>query len=196
MRDQWYGDARDVVKWGVLVHLAQSYSMKRILQVAYFRPSKWGQLEIDGQKHPIPTPVINHFRNVRNILKLPCEPRVEVIDSPFEDRDQYEQVITVEVARQHPCIVFLDPDTGLEPDGRPGFEHVLDSELEWVWNKMITGDVLAFYQHQTNRNGQPWVEPKRKQFENALKLARGSVKVARGSKIAGAHDVAIYYCQK
>lgn len=196
MRDQWYGDARDLVKWGVLLHLARSYSVKRILQVAYFRPSKWGQLEIDGQKHAIPEPVINHFRNVRNILKLPCELEIEVLDSPFEDRGQYEQVITNEVARQHPCVVFLDPDTGLEPDGRPGFEHVLDSELEYVWNKMVAGDVLAFYQHQTNRNGQPWIEPKRIQFEKVLKLPRGSTKVAVGSEIAGARDVAIYYCRK
>jgi len=196
MKDQWYGDPRDLVKWGVLLHLAQSYSVKRILQVAYFRPSEWGQIEIDGQKHPIPKPVVNHFRNVRNILKMPCEPRVEVIDSSFKDRGQYEQVIINEVARQHPCIVFLDPDTGLEPDSGPKPEHVLASELEHIWNNMVTGDVLAFYQHQTNRNGQPWIEPKRKQFEKALKLAGGSVKVAVGSEITGARDVAIYYCQK
>ena len=196
MRDQWYGDPRDLVKWGVLLHLAQSYSVKRILQVAYLRPSKWGQISIDGRKHTIPEPVVNHFRNVCNILEMPCEPRVEVIDSPFQDRDRYRQVIIDEVARQHPCIVFLDPDTGLEPDRRPGLEHVLASEVEHIWNNMVTGDVLAFYQHQTNRNGRPWIEPKRKQFEKALKLARGSVKVAVGSEIAGARDVAIYYCQK
>ena len=196
MRDQWYGDARDLVKWGVLLHLAKSYSVKRILQVAYYRPMKWGQLEIDGQKYPIPEPVIDHFRNVLNILTMPCEPRIEVLNSLFEDRSQYEQLIKNEVSRQHPCIIFLDPDTGLEPDGRPGFEHVLDSELVYVWNKMVAGDVLAFYQHQTNRNAQPWIEPKRKQFEKALKLTRGSAKVAVGSEIAGARDVAIFYCCK
>ena len=196
MRDQWYGDAHDLVKWGVLLHLAQSYSVKRIVQVAYFRKSKWGQLKIDGQKHHIPDPVINHFRNMRNIVLLPCEPKIEVLDSLFEDRGQYKQAVTDAVARQHPCIVFLDPDTGLEPDGRPGFEHVLDSELEYIWNKMSVGDVLVFYQHQTNRNGQPWIEPKRNQFEKALKLPSGSAKVAVGSEIAGASDVAIYYCRK
>jgi len=196
MKDQWYGDARDLVKWGVLLHLAEFYSVKRILQVAYYRPSKWGQLEIDGQQYPIPEPVINHFRNVLNILKLPCEPRIEVLNSPFEDRGQYKQVIINKVAHQHPCIVFLDPDTGLEPDSRAGFEHVLDSELEYVWDKMVVGDVLAFYQHQTNRNSQPWIEPKRKQFEKALKAERNSAKVAVGSEIAGARDVAIFYCCK
>ena len=194
MRDQWYGDARDLVKWGVLLHLAQVHSVKRVLQVAYLRPSKRGQLDIDGRKHDIQDPVINHFRDVHNILKLPCELRIEVIDSPFEDRIQYKQAVVDIIARQHPCIVFLDPDTGLEPAGRPGLEHVLDSELEYIWNKMAVGDVLVFYQHQTNRNGQPWIEPKRKQFEKALRLPSGSAKVATGSEIAS--DVAFYYCRK
>ena len=63
-------------------------------------------------------------------------------------------------------------------------------------NEMVAGDVLAFYQHQTNRNGQPWIEPKRIQFEKAMKLPRGGAKVAVGIEIAGARDVAIYYCRK
>lgn len=142
-----------------------------------------------GQKHPMPEAVVPHFRNTRNISRLPCEPMVKVIDSPFDGRSQYEQVITGEVARQHPCIVFLDPETGLEPNGRPGFEHVLDSELEYAWSKMVAGDVLAKCQHQTNRNGQPWIEPRRRQSEKALKLPRGSAKVAVGSDVAGARDV-------
>jgi len=196
MKDQWYGDGRDLVKWGVLFHLAQAYSVKRILQVAYLRSSKWGELEIDGQKYPIPEPIKNHFRNVRNISNLQCEPIVDVLDSPFENRSQYEQLIMGEIDHQHPCIVFLDPDTGLEPDNKPGFEHVLGSELMDVWEKMVVGDVLALYQHQTNRKGQPWIEPKRKQFENALNLPTGRAKVAVGSNIAGAYDVAIYYCRK
>ncbi|MCX5998107.1 MAG: hypothetical protein NTU41_00535 [Chloroflexi bacterium] len=194
MRDQWYGDARDLVKWGVLLHLAGSYSAKRILQVAYFQGSEWGTIEIDGQQYHIPKPIINHFRDLRNILKLSCEPRIEILDSLFEDRGQYKQAIADAVVGEHPCIVFLDPDTGLEPRCRNTFKHVLDSELEYVWNKMAVGDVLAFYQHQTNRNGQPWIKPKREQFEKALRLPRGSAKVAFGSKIAS--DVVIYYCRK
>jgi len=196
MRDLYYGDDRDLVKWGVLLQLAKSYSANRILQVAYFRQSAWGQLEIDGHMHDIPVSIINHFRNVHNILKLPSEFKIEIIDSPFENRSQYQQVIANEIVRQHPSIVFLDPDIGLEPIGRPGFEHVLNIELEYIWGKMIIGDVLAFYQHQTNRNNQSWIEPKRLQFEKALKLAPGSVKIAVGREIAGARDVAIYYCPK
>lgn len=193
MKSQWYGDNRDIAKWGVLLHLARIYHIKRILQVAYFRPSGWKHIEIDGQKYPIPESVINHFRNIRNIQNLPCQPEIAVLDLLFEDRDQYKQaVVDAIVAGQHPCIVFLDPDIGLEPPrSSPGLEHVLDSELNYIWNRMQNGDVLVFYQHKTNRKRQPWIEEKRKQFEQALRLPCGSAKVAL-SEIAS--DVAFYYC--
>ena len=32
---------------------------------------------------------------------------------------------------------------------------------------MIPGDLMAFYQHQTNRNGKEWIGPKISQFERA-----------------------------
>ena len=195
MKDQWYGDARDLVKWGVLLHLANIYSAKRILQVAYFQPSTWSHIEIDRHEHPIPHSVIEHFRNVLNINNLSSKPRIEVLVSPFEDRDKYKRIITNAIAGQHPCIVFLDPDTGLQPPKSPaGLEHVLDSELKYIWGRMPVGDVLVFYQHRTNRNGQDWIEPKREQFEKALGLPCGSAKVAHGLKIA--RDVAFYYCRK
>ncbi|WP_157844579.1 hypothetical protein [Dehalococcoides mccartyi] len=34
MKDKWYGDKRDLVKWGVLLTLAKMFSARRILQVA------------------------------------------------------------------------------------------------------------------------------------------------------------------
>lgn len=197
MQDKWYGDKRDLVKWGVLLHLAHSYRAKRILQVAYLQQDLMEyHLEIDGQKQPVPQSVINHFRNIHNVKNLSHEPRIEVLDLRFKDRRQYKQAIVKNVdAGQHPCIVFLDPDTGLEPQGgRAGLEHVLDSELADIWKELSKGDVLVFYQHQTNRRGQPWIEQKRAQFEKALRLPCGSATLARSPDIA--RDVAFYYCRK
>jgi hypothetical protein len=195
MKDQWYGDARDLVKWGVLLYLANAYSTKRILQVAYFRPSKWNRINIDGQEHHIPQSVVTHFRSLHNIEKLSSELQIEVLDSLFDNRDTYLKNIAEAIGGQHPCIVFLDPDTGLQPpSSSPKFDHVLDSELKYIWDKILVSDVLVFYQHQTNRNGQDWIIPKRKQFEDALGLPYGSAKVAYGPKIAS--DVAFYYCRK
>lgn len=123
------------------------------------------------------------------------ELRIEVLDALFEDRDNYKRIVAEAVASLHPCIVFLDPDTGLQPPtSRLKLAHVLDSELKYIWDKLHVGDVIVCYQHRTNRNAQDWIEPKRKQFEKALGLPCGNAKVAHGHEIAS--DVVFYYCYK
>jgi hypothetical protein len=123
-------------------------------------------------------------------------PRIDVLDAPFEDREDYTLRIVEAIgnrARGERTLVFLDPDTGLEP-AHPDAKHVLEPELREVWRAMLPGDVLTVYQHQTNRSGQPWVEPKRLQLEAALDLPAGSVRVAGGPSIA--RDVVFLYCQR
>ena len=96
--------------------------------------------------------------------------------------------------REHvPGIVFLDPDTGLQPRVA-GPEHVLESELAEIWHALLPGDVMVFYQHQTNRKGTPWIEPKKAQFERVLGVRQGSAKLARAAGIA--RDVAFFFIEK
>jgi hypothetical protein len=150
MKDNWYGDSRDLVKWGVLVHLARQHDVKRIIQVAYYRPSTWPPLEIDGREVEIPNVVLDHFRSIGSVTKLACEPEIQVVDTLFGDRDRYLREVLKLVAGDSDAraLVFLDPDTGLAPRrSRP--EHVLESELAEIWRQMRPGDVLVFYQHQT-----------------------------------------------
>ena len=54
--------------------------------------------------------------------------------------------------------------------------------------------MLVFYQHQTNRNGQPWIGVKKEQFERAIGQPIGSAKQARSEKIA--RDVVFFYAEK
>jgi hypothetical protein len=197
MRDEWYGDKRDLVKWGVLLHLAKQHGVKKILQVAYLRPSTYGMLEIDGESHEVPEPVLGHFRCIGNIkdLKVPGL-EIELLEMPLDDRASFARHVALAIesmAGDGPNLVFLDPDTGLQPQ-RPNLTHVLDEELAAVHASLAPGDLLVLYQHETNRRGQPWVSEKREQFENVLGLPRGTAKVASGSEIAG--DLALYYCVK
>jgi hypothetical protein len=196
MRDRWYGDNRDLVKWGVLLSVAKDHAVDRILQVAYLRASVWSLLTIDGQERPLPEAVLRHFRDIRNVKALSAGIRIEVVDTPFVDRHQYREVVLEAIAHRdlgESCVVFLDPDTGLTPR-TAGFQHVLDSELNEIWQHMIPGDVLVLYQHQTNRNATPWIQPKREQFETALGLSPGTAQVATGGGIA--NDVAFFYSCK
>jgi cation transport regulator ChaC len=86
MRDKWYGDNRDLVKWGVLLELAQRYQAQQILQVLYKRPSTWERLEIDGEQVELPATVIHHFRDATSVSAMQCPARVEVVSETFDDR--------------------------------------------------------------------------------------------------------------
>ena len=197
MRDKWYSDNRDLVKWGVLLQLTKLHKIATILQVAYYRSTPWDQksIEIDGHAYPLPTEVIHHFRNINHIATLTSNAHVMVLDDTFGDRDEYVQRVRMAIRKlPRPAIVFLDPDIGLQPRGKPGLEHVLETELREIWRALRRGDVLAFYQHQTNRAGQPWVPEKQAQFEKVIGLEPGGSKLAQGKEIA--RDVAFFFSQR
>jgi hypothetical protein len=89
--------------------------------------------------------------------------------------------------------VFLDPDTGLEPQN-PSLDHVLGVEARAIWSAMKTGDVFAFYQHQTNRAGQPWIQPKQLQLAQTLGIPQQAIKIAMAPAVA--QDVVFLYAQR
>lgn len=198
MRDAWYSDNRDLVKWSVLSILAKRYDAKRVLQIAYYNKSDFGEIAIEGEKHPLPIGVLRHFRNIRNVASLPTPPEVAIFDVPFEEmeRDVYHEAVKsfIHAHNDGRSIVFLDPDTGLEPDGKADKKHVLNAEIRSIWDVLPNSWLLVIYQHQTNRAGKPWVEPKRKQFANALEVKLEEVKVAHGGNIAT--DVVFFFTAK
>ena len=195
MRDKWYADNRDLVKWGVLLTLAERHAATHILQVLYYRPTEWAYLEVDGEDVPVPAAVIRHFRCASAVLAINAPVPIEVVADTFENREEYHRVVVDCIRRRSttPGIVFLDPDTGLA-SRTPTLDHVLESELSTLWAELKIGDVLVFYQHQTNRNGQPWIPEKKEQFERAIGLPAGTAKLARAEKIA--QDVVFFYARK
>jgi len=195
MKDEWYGDNRDLVKWGALLELARRFDASCIMQVLYRRPSEWGQLEIDGERVQLPVAVLQHFRNPANISAIQAGTQIAVVTDPFENREKYLQTVLKRLKGDggKPRIVFLDPDTGLE-SRKPGPAHVLESELAAIWREMDPDDVLVLYQHQTNRNGTPWIASKKAQFETALGLKPGGAKLVSAPNIA--RDVALFFVRK
>jgi len=192
MRDIWYADKRDVVKWATLLHLADTNKASDIIQVAYYRPDSWPSLDVDGRAVPLSSDVLNHFRSVRNGLGTQTRFNIHVWNDEFSDRDSYTRTVASRIAEHgdRPLVVLLDPDTGLEP-ARPALEHVREAEVALVWNTLQPGDVLVLYQHQTNRNGTPWVEPKRMQLARALGVLAPTVGVAQAPKLAT--DVVLFF---
>ena len=196
MQDKYYADDRDLLKWSVLIRLAEQYRLSRIVQIAYLRPSTFPMIDIGGQQTELPPQVHTHFRNIRNIITLHRDISISVFDRLFDDRRAYRDAVTRYLTEfgTELRLVFLDPDTGLEPAGKPDFKHVLAAEAHAIWSQLRTNEVFAFYQHKTNRAGKPWIEEKRTQLEKVLKVENGAVLVGKSPSIA--NDVVIYFAIK
>ena len=71
MRDQWYGNDRDIVKWSALVHLARRDGIFAILHVAMYRPDRPPEplAAVRGEVPPV-VEVIRHFRDLDDIQRL------------------------------------------------------------------------------------------------------------------------------
>ena len=117
MRDRWYADHRDLVKWGVLLKLAEKFGCQRILQLAFYRPTEFDQIVLDGEPVDLPAEVIAHFRDIRSAARLTDRVGVTVFDKVFTDRRDYlgSALLLLKAHAATRCVVFLDPDTGLEP---------------------------------------------------------------------------------
>jgi len=194
MQDKWYSDNRDLVKWSVLLVLARKYKAERIIQIAYYRQSDFGEIEIDGQRYQMPSEILPFFRAFKNISRLSQLPCISIFPEIFENRVSYHQAAIefIEGFAAERCVVFLDPDTGLEPKRGPDLKHVSNAEARAVWDAIPSGWPYVLYQHLTNRAGRPWIEEKRRQFKDAIGVSQ--VGVASAQKIA--NDVVLFYALK
>jgi hypothetical protein len=201
MQDEWYGDKRDLIKWATLLEVARLFNCEHLLLVLYYTPTIWKRIQIDGQDFEIPNPVIKHFRDCLSVRTMECNLNITALDRAFDNadharRDYTRAVVEAIHARVNgPGIVFLDPDTGLEPPtGKFGATHVRESEVSDIWSSLKRGDVLVLYQHETNRKGEDFIGPKRSQLANAIDVEIGRVKYAHAPEIA--KDVAYLFAAK
>jgi len=196
VRNQWYGDGRDLIKWGVLLHLATVRNLKRLVQAAYLRPDSsrptlgWQQKSI-----PFPEPVWVHFRDIHDIKRLAKATGIEikVIDTVYDAkaRKRYtDEVIShYRSTLQRPTLIFLDPDTGIaERNAKP--QHVTPKEVGEIWASLKRKDWLVLYQH-SNRDKR-WLVKKRSEF----KRATGENRIETFRAKSGARDVAFFCVQK
>jgi hypothetical protein len=154
MRNQWYGDGRDLIKWGVLVHLAEKWKLEAIIHVAYLRPNDPCP-RIVGEEKPVALPqqVCDFFcRDIHDVKQLKSinKIRIEIFDEPFDgkDRNGYgDQIIKfIRRVRSGPVVVFLDPDTGIA-EKNPKTQHVTPKDVKKIWKELDKDDWLILYQH-------------------------------------------------
>jgi hypothetical protein len=194
MQDIWYSDKRDLFKWGCLIDLARREKIINILQVAFLRYGKKPEFKFDGKLLPVPNEVWNHFRNPSAITKLgeDCKLKISVITNPFSDgeREEYIKSVVKRISQiTSPRIIFLDPDTGIEPT-KADAKHVKSDEIKLIWNSLTSQDWLLFYQHA--RHTKEWVSETQLSFSKACDNA--PVKFFEGFQVA--HDVVLFGAKK
>lgn len=178
MREQFYGDSRDVSKWSVIAQLAAGHQVRNVLQVAMLRPDR---PDTQGSTRHDPLychPRVKAFfdrerqigvRDLRRVSSLPAHCnfsfRVDVVGEGFWGEGfgpyraaYFRGVLARLAALSDPKLVLLDPDTGITTERYPSPEHVGVKELSTVHECLVQGDVLLIYQHKPRftRTGAKW----------------------------------------
>ncbi len=180
MRDCWYGDNRDVVKWGAVVHLARREAIADVVYAAMYRPEdEWPRLATAHGPAALPDEVVSHFRDLDDLQRLASRTglSIETVKEPFTDRAGYFRRLCRRIrACASPALLLLDPDTGLVPEA-PGPQHVASAEVADVFAALPPGGVLACYQHA--RPQKDWRGRARRAFANAPGVPSFEVEVLR-----------------
>lgn len=194
MKDQWYGDARDLIKWGGIVHLCRITGINHVMQIAYWRPSESISLVFNGKAIPLPEEVNKHFRDITDIKRLSKTTglSMEVVTCEFDDRNEYTKSICNQIEKQsHPQIVLLDPDTGLAIRKEKA-EHVTTDEIKSIWHSLKKGDVIVLYQHSFR--DKHWEKIRQNQLAETCNLRPAMIKKWKARDKP--KDVIFFYCEK
>ncbi len=181
MRGEWYGDKRDVVKWISLAKLAKFGDRnRRILQVTMNTFDRCNDLKGLDTTDSVTGKVVDHFYNLQDVKRLgeTLEVEISVFDKPFvnkiDRRSDYfnavcERIKEIKKDDAEPIVVFLDPDTGIEPPSGHGKQHVRKCELKRIFNSLKQDDYLACYQHKPlGVEGVQWQSKAQERMKGAL----------------------------
>jgi hypothetical protein len=184
MRKQWFGDSRDYVKWSVIYR--ESEPDLQVLYVAMARPD-----ELKGDVHPF----VQAFFDIQKdfcLVKGLFKERITVISDEYSNRKHstYFQIVIeslTELQKSGPTVVFLDPDTGIEPKSGPKDQHVRLDDIEMVAQRLHPRSRVIVYQHATQDKRVPWEQHAREKLISILEPDRFLLRI--GKDTPRAHDV-------
>jgi hypothetical protein len=182
MRNQFYADKRDVVKWRLVTEIA---GKRGIVWAVMMRPDSTGKDKTHGrlyQRVNSECAIEAFFEAERSratkdlrrtsLLMEQLKMRLVCFADPYPQHDTcgqldyFQQIVTwlKERPPEQRDLVFCDPDTGLDDK--------LDGKyLQWVharelWRGLRKGDGLVVYQHCTQQVG--WDKEKQKRLSQTL----------------------------
>ncbi len=195
MRDQFYGDRKDVLKWTLALQLAGTE--KRVLYVVMYRANKGSHGGDFRTIQSADSRVVIFFeeerkrfqlgvaRCVRDITRL-LPGRIELIDHKYEhqERQEYFDAVSNRLIRRsngERYVILLDPDNGISGK-RPKSEHVCANELSATRSAMVPGDVLLVYQHQFR--DKEWISKRQETMVLATQSTAHSITCHRREDVA------------
>jgi hypothetical protein len=177
VRDIWYADHRDLVKWGSLVQIATRDGLKTIIQIPFLRADPRPTLSFASsgveEEFEIPEMVWTFFRSVPDIEQLGQRSglQVKLLSQWFEPRRRAGYVAAAVDFVQRTSgtkVVLLDPDTGIART--PKAEHAAVQDARQVWRALGRGDSLVLYQHTLRTLD--WCDTSRELFGEACQIDR------------------------
>jgi hypothetical protein len=170
LKNQYFGDRRDLFKYDLLLDLIESHGSNRLAFIPMLTPNDGsGEGRLTPADRRSRRPALFDFlkacldagkRDIRKLREL--MPQFGVDYLPFRDADwftqgnrtEYFEAVPSEYLRE--SVVFFDPDIGLET-GTLGYmlrqgpeKYLLYPELLTVWSRMPDESVLVVYQHLQN----------------------------------------------
>jgi hypothetical protein len=146
MRLRWVGDSRDYVKWDCVFENASGFF---VFYVPMLRR------DIDGKcRHEEVQCYFDQGKSLDQFGRL-FPGQFAVFDFcqkeySTKDADDYFQSVVLrlsELQKEHKVLVFIDPDTGIEPASGAKNEHLRCADMRLVWKSLRPGSRLIIYQH-------------------------------------------------
>ena len=205
VRNEWYGDKRDFLKWPSVLHLAQREGIRRIVQIAMYTdpgPADPGITTLDGdivQCQAVAAQVAGHFHRHNNLNGIAALGQhlgidIEVWLEPFTHATRagyFANVLNEIQGSTTRTIWFFDPDTGIETPTQDDARHVRLQELADAFEAMQPGDWLVCYQHARRERG--WRALARTLLANQLGVDEDDVEVFMSNY---ANDVIVLAVEK
>lgn len=164
MKTKWFGDQRDYVKWSYIHQHARDNTQVLYVPMLTDTPDLYPS---------IPPQIRDFFSRKKHLAQFGelFPGRFQMIEGQYSAATAAEYFDLVhhnirQLKTSGPIVIFLDPDTGIQPLTRFDSKHVRLEDMRKIWHPLSHGDALIVYQHAYRKIG--W----RQQVTSRLKEER------------------------
>ena len=203
MQDRWFGDNRDLVKWGAVSYLSNQYPQHTVCPILYYTiPRGQGNDNLELTHSNGTSQKIGFSQYILNIFPKNCFLYYSQLSKGIKlswpllalnSKNYLQDIINYMKNISSPCIVFLDPDTGIEPSNGGNNKHAREAHIKHIWDNILKkDDILAIYQHISRGHAiNNYIEI----FESSIN-AQASYIMSDGTSPLLAKDAAVMYAIK